>query len=62
VLRITAAAVVVAHGLIHLVGFLLQWGIATVDGLPSSERRRTASGSPGSGHGVADASSHVFAT
>ena len=31
-LRITAAAVVAAHGLIHLIGFVVPWGIAAVEG------------------------------
>ena len=31
-LRIAAAAVVAAHGLIHLIGFVVPWGIATVEG------------------------------
>jgi hypothetical protein len=34
VLHITAAAVVAAHGLIHLIGLAVPWGIATVDGFP----------------------------
>jgi hypothetical protein len=34
VLRITAAAVVAAHGLIHLIGFVVPWGISTVEGFP----------------------------
>jgi hypothetical protein len=32
VLRIAAAAIVAAHGLIHLIGFVVPWGIATVEG------------------------------
>lgn len=31
-LRIAAAAIVAAHGLIHLIGFVVPWGIATVEG------------------------------
>ena len=31
-LRIAAAAVLVAHGLIHLIGFVVPWGISTVEG------------------------------
>ena len=33
-LRIAAAAVVAAHGLIHLIGFVVPWGIAAVEGFP----------------------------
>ena len=33
-LRIAAAAVVAAHGLIHLIGFVVPWGIATIEGFP----------------------------
>ncbi len=33
-LRIVAAALVAAHGLIHLIGFVVPWGISTVDGFP----------------------------
>ena len=33
-LRIAAATVVVAHGLIHLIGFVVPWGIATIEGFP----------------------------
>jgi hypothetical protein len=32
VLRIAAAIVVAAHGLIHLIGFVVPWGIVTVEG------------------------------
>ena len=31
-LRIAAGAVVAAHGLIHLIGFVVPWGIASVEG------------------------------
>lgn len=31
-IRIAAAAIVAAHGLIHLIGFVVPWGIATVEG------------------------------
>ncbi len=31
-LRITAAAIVAAHGLIHLIGFVVPWGISAVEG------------------------------
>lgn len=31
-LRIAAAAVVAAHGLIHLIGFVVPWGISSVEG------------------------------
>ena len=31
-LRIAAAAIVTAHGLIHLIGFVVPWGIAEVEG------------------------------
>ena len=31
-LRIAAAAAVAAHGLIHLIGFVVPWGLATVEG------------------------------
>lgn len=31
-LRIVAAAVVAAHGLIHLIGFVVPWGISSVEG------------------------------
>ncbi len=31
-LRIAAGAVVVAHGLIHLIGFVVPWGISSVEG------------------------------
>lgn len=31
-LRVVGAAVVAAHGLIHLIGFVVPWGIASVDG------------------------------
>jgi len=34
VLRIVAPALVAAHGLIHLIGFVVPWGIATVEGFP----------------------------
>jgi hypothetical protein len=34
VLRIAAAAIVAAHGLIHLIGFVVPWGISTVEGFP----------------------------
>jgi hypothetical protein len=34
VLRIAAAVVVAAHGLIHLIGFVVPWGIAVVEGFP----------------------------
>jgi hypothetical protein len=34
VLRIAAAAVLAVHGLIHLIGFVVPWGIATIDGFP----------------------------
>ena len=33
-LRIVAAALVAAHGLIHLIGFVVPWGISTVEGFP----------------------------
>lgn len=40
-MRRTAAALVLAlHGLIHLMGFVVPWGIATIDGFPA----RAASG------------------
>ena len=32
--RLIVAAVVAAHGVIHLIGFVVPWQIATVDGLP----------------------------
>jgi hypothetical protein len=32
VLRIAAAMIVAAHGLIHVIGFVVPWGIATVEG------------------------------
>jgi hypothetical protein len=31
-LRIAAGAVVAAHGLIHLIGFVVPWGISSVEG------------------------------
>jgi hypothetical protein len=34
VLRIAAAAVLAVHGLIHLIGFVVPWGIATIEGFP----------------------------
>jgi hypothetical protein len=34
VLRIAAAAVVALHGLIHLIGFVVPWGISAVEGFP----------------------------
>jgi len=34
VLRIAAPALVAAHGLIHLIGFVVPWGISTVEGFP----------------------------
>jgi len=34
VLRIAALALVDAHGLIHLIGFVVPWGISTVEGFP----------------------------
>ena len=33
-LRIAAATLVGAHGLIHLIGFVVPWGISTVEGFP----------------------------
>ena len=32
--RIAGAAVVAAHGLIHLIGFVVPWGISTIEGFP----------------------------
>ena len=32
--RIAAAMALAGHGLIHLIGFVVPWGIATVDGFP----------------------------
>jgi len=34
-LRIAAGAVVVAHGLIHLIGFVVPWGISSVEDFAS---------------------------
>jgi hypothetical protein len=34
VLRIVAGAIVAAHGLIHLIGFMVPWGISNVEGFP----------------------------
>lgn len=31
-LRIVAGAIVAAHGLIHLIGFVVPWGVASVEG------------------------------
>ena len=33
-IRIVAAAVVAGHGLIHLIGFVVPWGLAQVEGFP----------------------------
>jgi hypothetical protein len=33
-LRTIAAALLAAHGLIHLIGFVVPWGIAQVEGFP----------------------------
>ena len=33
-LRIAAGAVLAAHGLIHLIGFVVPWGISRVEGFP----------------------------
>ena len=33
-IRIIAAAVVAGHGLIHLIGFVVPWGLAEVEGFP----------------------------
>jgi predicted cation transporter len=34
VIRIVAAVVVAGHGLIHLIGFVVPWGLAQVEGFP----------------------------
>ena len=33
-IRLVGAALVALHGLIHLIGFVVPWRIATVDGFP----------------------------
>ena len=33
-IRIVAAVVVAGHGLIHLIGFVVPWGLAQVEGFP----------------------------
>ncbi len=33
-IRIVAAVVAAGHGLIHLIGFVVPWGLAQVDGFP----------------------------
>ena len=33
-IRTLAAAILAAHGLIHLIGFVVPWGIAQVEGFP----------------------------
>lgn len=33
-IQLLAAALLAVHGLIHLIGFVVPWGIATVDGFP----------------------------
>ncbi len=33
-IRKTGAVILAAHGLIHLIGFVVPWGIAQVDGFP----------------------------
>ncbi len=48
--RTLAAALLVVHGLIHLVGFVVPWGIAQVDGFPyrtSALAGAVALGEPG---------------
>ena len=45
--RILAASLLAVHGLIHLIGFVVPWGIAQVDGLPVSHLRAGRGGGAG---------------